>query len=133
MTIFRNKYEFSKIILRSGINVIFLNPTQMWFKYAKYENWIMFKKTNDFKISLFIRFFYSLFIYTVCIIGFINSNPKKNFSLNFLFLSFILYIFAIGTLGMNERYITPSIIFLSLFFSIGLEKILINYKFLKLK
>jgi hypothetical protein len=48
--------------------------------------------------------FYSLFIYTICIIGIFSLKKKKNFSLNFLFLSFILYTWAIGSLGMNERY-----------------------------
>jgi len=132
-TIFRNKYDFSKMIIRSAVNVVFINPTQMWFKYTKYENWNEFQKTNDFIISLFIRSFYSLFIYTICIIGIFSLKKKKNFSLNFLFLSFILYTWAIGSLGMNERYFVPSIIFLSLFFSIGLEKILIKFKILKLK
>jgi hypothetical protein len=121
------------MIVRSAVNVVLINPTQMWFKYSKYDNWTEFKKTNDFKISLFIRSLYSLFIYTVCIIGIFNFNRKKNYSLNFLFLSFILYNWAISSFGMNERYFVPSIIFLSFFFSIGLEKILIKLKFLKSK
>jgi hypothetical protein len=130
-TIMRNKYDFSIVILRSSLNVVLINPTQMWFKYSKYENRTAFKATNDFKISLFIRFFYSLFIYIICLIGIVNFFVKKNFSLVFLFLSFILYSLAISSLGMNERYFVPSLIFLSLFFSIGLEKILTKYKFLK--
>ena len=132
-TIFRNKYNFSKIIIRSAVNVVFINPTQMWLKYSKHENWKEFKKTKDFKISLFIRSFYSLFIYIICTIGIFNFRKKKNFGLNFLFLSFIIYTLAISSVGMNERYFVPSIIFLSFFFSIGLEKILINFNFLKLK
>lgn len=132
-TILRNKYDFSIMILRSSLNVVLINPTQMLFKYSKYDDWNFFKTTYDFKISLFIKFFYSLFIYLICLIGIINFNINKNFSLIFLFLSFILYSLAVSSLGMNERYFVPSIIFLSLFFSIGLEKILINYKFMKLK
>lgn len=131
--IFRNKYDFIKLLIRSGFNVIFINPTQMWFKYSKYDNWKTFKETNDFKISLFIRVFYSLFLYVTCVVGVINFNIKKNFSLYFLFLSFILYNLIISSVGMNERYFVPSIIFFSLFFSIGLEKILIKLKFLKFK
>jgi len=131
--VFRNKYDFIKLLIRSGFNVIFINPTQMWFKYSKYDNWKTFKETNDFKISSFIRVFYTFFLYVTCVVGVINFNIKKNFSLYFLFLSFILYNLIISSVGMNERYFVPSIIFFSLFFSIGMDKILIKLKFLKFK
>jgi 4-amino-4-deoxy-L-arabinose transferase-like glycosyltransferase len=128
-TIFRNKYEFSKMILKSSMKIIMINPTQMWFNHTKYPDWKEFSKTEDFKYAFYIKLFYSLALYTICFIGIIKFNIKKNPSLFFLHLSFILYFIIFASVGLNERYFVSSIIFFALFFSSGLEKILVKFKF----
>lgn len=120
--ILKNKYEFTKMFTKSFIKVHIINPLQMLYKYTIYEDWNNFKKTDDFKTYLYLPIVYSFFIYFFVLIGIISCNVKKNFSFYLLCASFVMYSSIISSIGMNERYFTPAIIFLAVFLSIGINK-----------
>jgi hypothetical protein len=120
--ILKNKYEFTKMFTKSFIKVHIINPLQMLYKYTIYEDWNNFKKTDDFKTYLYLPIVYSCFIYFFVLIGIISCNVKKNFSFYLLCASFVMYSSIISSIGMNERYFIPAIIFLAVFLSIGINK-----------
>ncbi len=66
-----------------------------------------------------INIFYSLIIYILVLIGFINSFKILDLKLNFLFISSALYMFGmLGWVG-HDRYMVPSLIYLAIYFGIG--------------
>jgi len=129
--ILKNKYEFTKILGKSFIKVHIINPLQMLYKYTIYADWNNFKKTDKFKTYLYLPIVYSCFIYFFILIGITSCNAKKNFSFYFLCASFVIYSSIISSIGMNERYFVPAIIFLAVFLSIGIDKFFKKFSTLK--
>jgi hypothetical protein len=79
-----------------------------------------FYLTKDYKkIWWPINISYSLTIYVLVLIGFINSFKVLDIKLNYLFIASSLYMFAmLGWVG-QDRYMLPSLIYLSVYFGIG--------------
>ena len=63
-------------------------------------------------------------IYIVVAIGLLNSLKKIEIKTNFLLILSLLYFFFILSWMGKTRYFTPCLIYLSVYFSIGLTKIL---------
>jgi hypothetical protein len=129
--ILKNKYEFTKILAKNFVKVHIINPLQMLYKYTIYEDWNNFIESNDYKTYLYLSIVYSFFIYFFILIGIISCNTKKNFSFYFLCASFVIYSSIMSSIGMNERYFVPAIIFLAVFLSIGIDKFFKKFSILK--
>jgi hypothetical protein len=84
------------------------------------------KYWEDFNYQLKYRIIYSFAVYAICAFGFFtmfNDNLYKRYlSILIIFIS-IFYIAFLGWVG-TPRYMVPILIFLSIFFGVGLIKLL---------
>jgi len=121
-TISENKIIFFKVILKNYIHSLLLNPTQVYFA-AKYQKWHDYKNSSDYKFWLKIRFIITPIFFGLFLFGFMLSVKTINLQLNiFLFFS-ILYFFFISCWLGNTRYFIPSAVFMSVYFSLAIDKI----------
>ena len=121
-TISDNKIIFIKIILKNYFHSLLLNPTQVYFS-AKYQKWHDYKNSSDHKFWLKIRLVITPLFFSLFLFGLILSVRTLNFQLNiFLFFSILYFFFTSCWLG-NTRYFIPSVMFMSIYFSLSLNKI----------
>ena len=80
--------------------------------------------SKDHSFWIKYRIIYSLLIYIVVAVGLLDSLRKIEIKTNFLLILSLLYFFFILSWMGKTRYFTPCLIYLSIYFSIGLNKIL---------
>ena len=121
-TLMSNKIITLKIIMKNYFHSILLNPVQVFYE-AKYQNWAVYKASNDHKFWLIIRIIITPIFFILSGLGIIFSIKKIDFRLNvFLFLS-IIYFMGISCWIPNTRYFVPSVLFMSIYLSIALHEI----------
>ena len=121
-TISNNKIIFFKFVLKSYTHSLLLNPVQVYFA-AKYKTWNEYKNSSDHKFWLKIRVVTTLLFFSLFLYGMVISRNKISLELNiFLFFS-ILYFFFTSCWLSNTRYFIPSAMFMSVYFSLALDKI----------
>ena len=93
--------------------------------YTKFNNYNDWKKSKDKKINLAVRIIYSLFIYTLALLGFLYLLKSKITPIYIFSFLNILFFSGFGALAFSntQRYFVPAIIFLLIFSSNGLLKI----------
>jgi len=99
-----------------------LNPNQVYFA-AKYKTWHEYKNSPEHKIWLKVRFVITPIFFSLFMFGLIFSLRKINFKINILLFFSILYFFFTSCWLGNTRYFIPSIMFMSIYFSLALNKI----------
>ena len=117
-----------KIISWKALQTGILNPVYI-FHYHFYEQDI-YKKPPYYLEKDYLNFWtpikisYSLLIYFIIFLGFINSIKKLDLKYNlFLFLS-ATYMFAMLSWVGNSRYFSTSLIYLSIYFGYGISFLL---------
>ncbi len=121
-TLLENKVVTLRIILKNYFHTMLLNPVQVFYE-AKYKTWIEYKKSPDHKFWLKIRLIVTPLFFIFSAIGFFVSIKKIDPKLNiFIFLS-ILYFFVVSCWLPNTRYFVPSVLFMSIYFSVSLHEI----------
>ncbi len=124
-----NPYLTLKKVLKNTIHFVVLNPTFNYFynEYrGKQEATDSFVKSDTHKKLIPYRIVYSLIIYFLSLLGLIYLFKRKNFyEISLIILSILYYIILFGWYGKTRLYV-PSLIYLSIFFGIGLN-ILIDY------
>ena len=121
-TITDNKIIFFKIILKNYVHSLLLNPNQVYFA-AKYKTWNEYKNSSEHKFWLKVRFVITSFFFSLFMFGLIFSLRKISFQLNILLFFSILYFFFTSCWLGNTRYFIPSTMFMSIYFSLALNKI----------
>ena len=118
-----------KKVLKNTIHFVVLNPTFNHFyneHRGKNESRKSFINTDTHKKLIPYRIVYSLVIYFFSILGFYYLfKRKKFFELSLITLSILYYVGLFGWYGKTRLYV-PSLIYLSVFFGIGLN-IFIDY------
>ena len=121
-----------KIISWKSIQTGILSPQYLfYYHYKEHDRNVRpyYLKKDFYNFWMPIQLVYSLIIYLVIILGFLNSLKKLNWKFNLFLVTSALYMFCIlGWVG-NSRYFSPSLIYLSFYFGYGI-KFLINMKFL---
>ncbi len=126
-TLISNKAITFKIIIKNYLHTMLLNPVQVFFE-AKYQNWIDYKKSDDHKLWLMVRIIITPIFFIMVGLGLIFSINKVKFKYNiFLFLS-IIYFTSISCWLPNTRYFVPSVLFMSIYFSVFLHHISLLFK-----
>ena len=129
--IFQNPIETTKFVFNKSLHTAVLDPVHvLYFHEFEYKGKNRYLNSPEHKFWIPIRIVYSLVIYLVALIGFLAlfSKNKKIFVLSFI--SIIYFFFILSWLG-NTRYFTPCLIYLSIFFGFGLEKLLEISRFKK--
>ena len=121
----------SKKIIEKTFHLIVLNPTFNYFynEYrGKQEGKVSFVYTETHKKLIPYRIIYSLVIYIFSFLGFIYLlKRKKYYELSLISISILYYIGLFGWYGKTRLYV-PALIYLSVFFGIGLEMFINNFK-----
>jgi len=121
------KYPFTsiKLIFSKIHNAIILDPLHMINIYTKFNNYNDWKKSKDRKINFAVRIIYSLFIYTLALLGFLHLLKSKITPIYIFSFLNILFFSGFGALAFanSQRYFVPALIFLLIFSSNGLLKI----------
>tara|TARA_B100001057_G_scaffold200266_1_gene200955 strand:+ start:495 stop:1862 length:1368 start_codon:yes stop_codon:yes gene_type:complete len=129
--IFQNPIETTKFILKKSLHTAVLDPVHViYFHKFEYKGKNRYLNSPEHQFWIPIRIVYSLTIYFIVLIGFfaLLKKDKKIFFLTFI--STIYFFFILSWLG-NPRYFTPCLIYLSLFFGFGLDKLIEILRFKK--
>ena len=121
------KYPFTsiKLIFSKIDNATILDPLHMINIYTKFDNYNDWMKSKDKKINFAVRIIYSLFIYTLALLGFLYLLKSKITPIYIFSFLNILFFSGFGALAFanSQRYFVPALIFLLIFSSNGILKI----------
>ena len=121
-----------KIISWKSIQTGILSPQYLFYYHYKEQDRNIrpyYLKKDFYNFWMPIQLVYSLIIYLVIILGFLNSLKNLNWKFNLYLITSAAYMFCmLGWVG-NSRYFSPSLIYLSFYFGFGI-KFIINMKFL---
>lgn len=123
----KNKLETVKVVLKNTIHFYVLNPLESTYFFNKFfhkgPEGKGYYKSEIHEKSIPLRIIYTLLIYLICLIGFIELFKSKKYKLFILIVLSIFYFTSIlSWIGMT-RYNAPNIIFLSIFFGLGVNRI----------
>ena len=111
-------------VVKNTLHFVVLNPTFNYFyneHRGKQEATDSFVNSNIHKNIIPYRIVYTLIIYLLSFLGFIYLfKRKKFFELSIITLSILYYIILFGWYGKTRLYV-PSLIYLSVFFGLGLS------------
>ena len=118
--VYKYKKKSFLVFIKNSHKTLALNPLEILFSY-KYN---ISETINSSKIYKQFRIIYSFTLYLFILVGFINFY-KKNFSISFFIFFISLYFFVIAVIdGATVRILTPSLIYLSIFFGSGIKFLL---------
>ncbi len=129
--IFQNAIETTKFVFKKSLHTAVLDPVHViYFHKFEYKGKSRYLNSPEHQFWIPIRIVYSLFIYLIALIGFfvLFNKDKKIFLLSFISITYFFFI--LSWLG-NTRYFTPCLIYLSIFFGLGLDKLLEILRFKK--
>ena len=129
--IFQNPIDTTKFIFKKSLHTAVLDPVHViYFHKFEYKGKNRYLNSPEHQFWIPIRIVYSFIIYLIVLIGFfvLLKKDKKIFFLAFISTTYFFLI--LSWLG-NPRYFTPCLIYLSLFFGLGLDKIIETLKFKK--
>lgn len=129
--IFQNPIDTTKFIFKKSLHTAVLDPVHViYFHKFEYKGKNRYLNSPEHQFWIPIRIVYSFTIYLIVLIGFfvLLKKDKKIFFLAFISTTYFFLI--LSWLG-NPRYFTPCLIYLSLFFGLGLDKIIETLKFKK--
>jgi len=124
--IFQNKIITTKIIFKNYFHSILLNPVQVYYA-SKYKNWIDYKNSKDHPFWLKIRIVFTFFFFIFSGLGFLFSFKKIDLKFNLFIIFSCLYFFGVSCWLGNTRYFTPSVLFMSIYFAIFLNQIVLKF------
>ena len=121
-----------KIISWKSIQTGILSPQYLFYYHYKEQDRNIrpyYLKKDFYNFWMPIQLVYSLIIYLVIILGFLNSLKNLDWKFNLFLITSAVYMFCmLGWVG-NSRYFSPSLIYLSFYFGFGI-KFIINMNFL---
>lgn len=123
-TIKNNLFITSQILLKKYFHSLLLNPVEIKFFY-KYENTDEYYKSKDHQNFIKYRIIYSFIFYILSLLGLMILIKNKKFDLKIFFLltSAFYFYFLLGWMGYT-RYFVPTLIYISFFFSTGLNHLI---------
>ena len=118
-----------KKIINNTMHLIVLDPTfNYYYNDSRGKNKTEIYFTDTHKKLIPYRIAYTLIIYFFCLIGLISMlKQKKFYEVSIIFLSVLYYVALFGWKGDTRLYV-PSLIYLSIFFGIGVDLSLNNFK-----
>lgn len=118
--------DFGKFIIKSSIHIILLNPFHI-YSDNNFKSGEIYYSTDTHDKLIPYRIIYTLFVYMICLFGLLSIIQKKNYDILLYLMFSIIYFYGLVSWHGNTRYFMPVVIYLSLFFGFGIDKI-INYR-----
>ena len=122
----KNKLATLKTVFKNTLHFAVLNPLESTYFFNKFlhkgPEGTGYYKSQAHINSIPIRIIYTLLIYLICLVGIFECYKLKKYNiLIFMILSIFYFTAILSWIGMT-RYNAPNIIFLSIFFGLGLNK-----------
>ena len=118
----------TEVILKKTFHFLVFDPLGHTYYFHKYDYKtplsVGYYRSEDHQRLIIPRIIYSLIIYTICLIGFISCLKLQDKKYIYLLIACILYFTIVQSWIGNNRYATPNLIFLSVLFSFGINKII---------
>ena len=113
----------SKYIFKKSLHAAVLDPVYIYYFHEyEYEGTSPYYQSETHKFWVPIRLMYSIFFYLMVLYGFIYSISKLDTRVIFYCLfSYIYFFIILGWMG-STRYYVPCLIYLSIFFSLGMSQ-----------
>lgn len=124
--ILENKALTAKIISKNYLHSMLLNPVQVYYA-SKYRDWIDFKSSKDHPFWVKVRVIITLIFFICSTIGFFYSFKKFDLKFNLYMIFSCLYFFGVSCWLGNTRYFTPSVLFMTIYFSVFLNEVISKY------
>ncbi len=124
--IFKNKILAIKIISKNYFHSVLLNPVQVYYA-SKYQKWFDYKNSKDHSFWLKLRIIITFIFFSITTLGFYLSFRVLDLKLNMFFILSCLYFFGVSCWLGNTRYFTPSVLFMSIYFSIFLNQVFLKF------
>ena len=124
--IFKNKIVTIKILSKNYFHSVLLNPVQVYYA-SKYQKWIDYKNSDDHSFWLKLRIIITFIFFCFTTLGFYLSFRVLDLKLNMFLILSCLYFFGVSCWLGNTRYFTPSVLFMSIYFSIFLNQIYLKF------
>ncbi len=121
--IFKNLPDFISQYFYKSLHTVVLNPFHISSDY-KFKSGEIYYESNSHKKYIPHRIIYTFAIYIVSLIGFIILYKKKEYNLIAILIISIVYFFGLVGWSGNTRYFVPSLIYILIFFSFGLNSII---------
>ncbi|MDC0417198.1 hypothetical protein OAL74_01980 [Candidatus Pelagibacter sp.] len=118
-----NPIGFVKLHIWKSLQALILNPFETENAYNNDKSIPKYWEKNHSQFIFKIP--YSLIIYFICFVGFLTSLKERKY-LNYSLIILLIvgyYIAVLGWVGVS-RYMIPNLIFLSIFFGLGLGTII---------
>ena len=118
-----------KKIINNTMHLIVLDPTlNYYYNELRGKNNISVYSTDTHTKLIPYRIFYTIVIYFFCLIGLISMlRQKKFYEVSIILLSVLYYVALFGWKGDTRLYV-PSLMYLSVFFGMGVDLSLNNFK-----
>ena len=124
-----------KVIIKKTLHFLVFDPLGHTYFFHKYDyktpHSIGYFKSEDHKKFIIPRVIYSLIIYSVCLVGLFSCLKIRDKKYLYLLLGSLIYFTLIQSWIGNNRYATPNLIFMSVFFSLGFCELIKLKKFIK--
>ncbi len=124
--ILENKIVTIKILSKNYFHSVLLNPVQVYYA-SKYQKWINYKNSKDHSFWLKLRIIITFIFFSITTLGFYISFSILNLKLNIYLILSCLYFFGVSCWLGNTRYFTPSVLFMSIYFSIFLNQVFLKF------
>ena len=122
----KNKIITIKIISKNYFHSVLLNPVQVYYA-SKYQKWFDYKNSKDHSFWLKLRIIITLIFFSITALGFYLSFKVLDLKLNMFLIFSCLYFFGVSCWLGNTRYFTPSVLFMSVYFSIFLNQVFLKF------
>ena len=124
--IFKNKIVTIKILFKNYFHSVLLNPVQVYYA-SKHQKWIDYKNSDDHSFWLKLRIIMTFIFFCFTTLGFYLSFRVLDLKFNMFLILSCIYFFGVSCWLGNTRYFTPSVLFMSVYFSIFLNQVYLKF------
>ena len=118
--ILSNPIESLKFLIERSLSFSLLNPFHVYSDHKFLAGKFYYKSDLHQELKPY-RVIYSFLIYVICLFGLINLIKMKDKNLLFFIIISSIYFFFILSWHGNNRYLTPILIYFSIFFGSGIQ------------
>ena len=126
--IFSNPVKFFNFVAKKSLSFALLNPFHI-FSDHKFLSGEEYYKSDLHKKLIPYRVIYRLIIYLVCFFGIFELVKKREKNLLLYLVISSFYFFIILSWHGNNRYFTPVLIYLSIFFGYGFNYLTNKFRY----
>jgi len=115
--------NFLTEVIKKSIHILLLNPFHIYSDH-KYKSGEVYYLTREHDKLIPYRIIYTLIVYLICLLGLFYMIKRKEYKILIYSVLSILYFYVPVSWHGNTRYFVPSLIYFSIFFASGTDKLI---------